>query len=256
MKTPHPTHDCTTSKVSAPSSRLALFKRNSSTLLRALPVNRTILAAVSCLAMVSFSAPKADAQTLLTGGFNGDFNFATNWVNGAVGAQITVGASDLSVTSLGFGDFGQDGFVVAHTVELWTTGGTSLGSVTLSAGTGDPLTDEWRFATLGTPITLSAGTTYVIGASTNTDDGDPWFGSGLAGIQPDFVYSTDFTGTPVGRINNGGTFVMPTDDPGVQIYSLNLGYTVVPEPSTVGLMILAGTFGMVFRRRLTPRCSR
>jgi len=227
-------------------------------------VNRAILAAVSCLALAGFSVPKADAQMLLTGGFNGTFNFATNWIpDSTVGALITVGASDLSVTGLGFGDFGQNGFAVSHQVGLWSTGAGNplLGSVTLSAGAGDPLTGEWRFATLAAPITLTAGTQYFIGATTNiginpvagdlsNSDGDMWFGSGNAGIQPDFVYSSDFTGTPGGfKGNDGGGFNVPLNGLGVQVYSLNLEYTaVVPEPTVVALLMGCATLLLAVRR--------
>jgi len=212
-------------------------------------VNRAILAAVSCLALAGFSAPKADAQMLLTGGFNPDFNFATNWVTGTIGAQITVGAIDLSVTSLGFGDFGQNGFVVGHTVGIWSSdvGNPLLGSVTLSAGV-HPLVGEWAFATLGAPVILSANTSYYIGASTSTDDGDPWFGSDLPGIQPDFVYSSDFTGVPVGGRRIDGTFGAPIDGLGVQVYSLNLEYTAVPEPAFVALLMGSATLLLAVRR--------
>jgi hypothetical protein len=228
-------------------------------------MNRFVFGAALAAAAWTLSAAKADAATLLSGGFNPAFNFATNWIpNSTVGALITVGASDLSVTGLGFGDFGQDGFVVSHQVGIWSTdaGNPLLGSVTLAAGTGDPLTGEWRFTDLGAPIVLSANTQYFIGATTNigiadtmggtVNDGDNWFGSGNAGIQPDFVYSSDFTGTPGGfKGDDGGGFNVPLNGLGVQVYSLNLEYAAVPEPAMMSILGLASLAALGGRRRAT-----
>lgn len=83
-----------------------------------------------------------------------------------IGNRFTVGASDISVDALGFYDDGQNGLIANHDVALWTGSGTLLRQVVVSAGTVDPLVGFFRYGTIS-PITLSAGQTYVVAGQYN-----------------------------------------------------------------------------------------
>ena len=85
--------------------------------------------------------------------------------NNTVGFDFTVGSAPLLIAALGLWDQNLDGFSDSHKVGIWDNSGNLLGSVAISAGTVNPLSGEFRYVTLLTPITLLAGTTYVLGAS-------------------------------------------------------------------------------------------
>ena len=90
-----------------------------------------------------------------------------------IGWAFTVN-SPLSVTSLGVFDSGQDGLTNAYQVGIFSNvGGTLLAATTVLAGTADPLTNQFRYANLTTPLGLRPGQAYVIGMldlAHSTDD--------------------------------------------------------------------------------------
>ncbi|MDD5139809.1 MAG: hypothetical protein PHY43_06055 [Verrucomicrobiales bacterium] len=226
-------------------SRLTLINHVSTLLFRA----RSIIAAVSLLAVASLLISTADADQMLTGGYDSAYNDAQNWVNGTIGAYIQVGTNDITVTALGFDDFGQDGFVVPHTVGIFADDipRTLLGSVTLSAGTADPLVGEWRFATLATPITLTAGQKYLLGASTATDDGDKWmYGPTPPDVSTNWTYAfaSAAQDRPVHVYKNNGAFVGPDDfgGAGLSSYALNMQFT----PKAATAMMLSGGYDSAY----------
>ena len=94
---------------------------------------------------------------------------------GTVGITFNVGAFDLLVTALGFYDgpdsatansnstFG-DGLFESHQVGIFDSSNTLLTvGVTIPSGTGATLLNDFRYVTLGTPLTLLAGQTYTTG---------------------------------------------------------------------------------------------
>ncbi len=76
-------------------------------------------------------------------------------------------ARDTVLDGLAFYDDAQDGLSEGHVVTLWDAAAPAVPLVreTFAAGSGDPLlSDAWRVRDVATPITLAAGTTYVIAA--------------------------------------------------------------------------------------------
>jgi hypothetical protein len=154
------------------------------------------------------------------------------------------------VTALGVWDspfsYGQlTGPRTAHEVALWTAGGSLLGSATIPAGNSSPLLDGYRWATLDTPILLTAGQTYVLGASypVNTQGVSPDVFRPSAPIDPNFTLLGWCTGgiTPL----NGAVFPTqygPADfqtEGGLQgWFGPNL-QAVVPEPSALIIVPIA-----------------
>jgi hypothetical protein len=97
-----------------------------------------------------------------------------------IGNSFTVGSLPMVVDKLGamdtLGSFpwlGSDGFVAGSIqVGLWTANGaTLLASATVSSS--DPIDGFYRYYTLPVPVTLSANTTYLIGARVGA--GIEWF---------------------------------------------------------------------------------
>ncbi len=73
-------------------------------------------------------------------------------------------ASALTIRSLGIFDVGFDGLSEGHQVGIWDLSQTLLGSVSIGPGTSATLVNGFRYANLSSPLTLTAGTTYRIGA--------------------------------------------------------------------------------------------
>ena len=88
---------------------------------------------------------------------------ATNDGNSGVtiGMEFTP-VADIQVTQLGVFDGGSDGagLQTSHDVGLWQSNGTPVTSVTVTAASA--LTSGFRYEAI-TPVTLSAGQTYVLG---------------------------------------------------------------------------------------------
>ena len=147
------------------------------------------------------------------------------------GWKFTVGSADLQATALGEYDAGGDGLGMSVEVGVWDSAGTLLGMVTVPSGTGPTLIGSFRYATLGTPITLAAGQTYTIGSRCTGVSG----GGGYAPLDgPTFTFASDFTAAG-GRYNNGGmstTFSEPTMSLGGTILlGPNLEYDLLPTPT-------------------------
>lgn len=90
---------------------------------------------------------------------------------GTVGFTFTP-SSSITVTHVGFWDNGDDGLAVSHQVGIWqNTGLTLLASESVPSGTTAPLTGGFRYVELSSPLVLSAGVLYRIGASVESSDG-------------------------------------------------------------------------------------
>ena len=179
------------------------------------------------------SAPTASDRQLSLG-----FVFTTN--------------SAVQVTQLGYYDDGGDGFLTPHTVGIFDSVGNLLTSVTLAAGTTDPLVGDFRYEAVA-PITLAAGQTYTAAATTEGPS-DPWAYGGPAQL-------TGFVVNPAITIpNDAAKFVYQSDnvlrDPtdhfsNYQVYAgPNFVISSVPEPATWFLLIGGlGFVGARLRRR-------
>lgn len=201
----------------------------------------------------SFLAMEANAATLFSvvdpsGSPAGNRNLA----DFTIGQEFTVGASDLLVTALGYEDTGADGLAGAHDVGIWNSSGTLIASVIVPAGTGTTKIEAWRYQSLVSAVTLTAGETYRIGGGTSASD--PGFtdvndagGDGVA----DFAISADAS---VGAAPNrfaAGVLNDPVNDgtaTPLRWAAGNMEYTVIPEPASVLLLGFA-SFGIFLRRR-------
>jgi hypothetical protein len=206
----------------------------------------------------------ARAATLLSGPGGGvDAQFLSNQT-GVAGFGFTVGSEDLLVTRLGVLDLDQfsigNGLSTEHTVTLWNADGTSvLGSATVPAGGIAPLVNGFRYVDLATPIQLTAGQAYVLGASYANPLGifpnDFLRFNTVAQMQS--IISGDVTynqgrialgsGFPTGVVNTGG-YVGPNFE--YSVGSAPPG-SAVPAPPTV----IGGLFGVALLgvRRLRRR---
>jgi len=103
------------------------------------------------------------ASTVALQGFSGGSTFpAFNGTNQTLGWEFTP-TSNIWVTDLGFWDSTTSTpLSQAHDVGLWTTGGTLLASITIQ--TTSTLMGAFRFEPI-TALNLTAGTSYLIGAS-------------------------------------------------------------------------------------------
>jgi predicted outer membrane repeat protein len=107
-------------------------------------------------------APLTTGETL--GTLRSDFS-------GWVGAQVTVGSSNLTVTQLG--RMMVAGNTGTHTVKLVDTAtGQDVASVDVSMAGGTP--GQFQYATLSSPVTLLAGHTYYL-VSQEVAGGDQWY---------------------------------------------------------------------------------
>jgi hypothetical protein len=68
-----------------------------------------------------------------------------------------------TVDALGLYDSSGDGLADSHAVGLWNASGVLLSSTVVSSGTSDALVNGFRYADV-TPLTLTAGNYYTIGA--------------------------------------------------------------------------------------------
>jgi hypothetical protein len=168
--------------------------------------------------------------------------------NNTLGFDFTVGSSAIQVTALGLWDQNQDGFTNSHSIGLWDNSGNLLGSVVISIGTVNPLSGQFRYGNLATPIILTAGTTYVLGASYLDTDADQLVGN-VAGDQATFdpaVAAGNFRFVS----DNGFAFPSGNNGPG-SVVGPNAQFIIVPEPGR-GLFVVALIFGAliyVHRRR-------
>jgi YVTN family beta-propeller protein len=129
-----------------------------------------------------------------------------NEFTGTVGSKFTVGAN-VFVDKLGFEDQLLNGLASTHQVGLWNSSGTLLASVTVQSGTGSLLIGNWRYETLPTPVKLTAGSTYIVGAQV-TNGGDKWTDNGNFPIE--FAINQGFSlGSPPNVFSSGG-FALPT----------------------------------------------
>ncbi|MES2754265.1 MAG: PEPxxWA-CTERM sorting domain-containing protein [Pseudomonadota bacterium] len=203
---------------------------------------------LSALALIgALMLPTAtQAQTPIANQVNVN-NVAQNG-NFTLGFSFTV-ANDMSISALGAYDDLANGFVAPKTVGLWTNAGALLSQVSVTNS--NALIDNFRYAAI-TPVTVSAGTTYVVGAWQYSGSGD--------------VYSTAPGGTNPppgvttiqGRLSDTGSFSFPNQLAGTEAYfganALIGAVPDVPEPATWGLMIMGfGVAGSALRRRPKAR---
>lgn len=202
--------------------------------------NRIPLLAFSAALMLAVS--QLQAAVLITNAGTAALTTAGN--NQTIGTLFTVGASGLSVTSLGIWDEGANGLTDSHAVGLWDSTGTLLGSVTVPSGTGGTLSNSFRYAALGTPVTLTAGQSYTLGAYYANGSADRYRTNSTTP-----TFSTDVS-SPFARWILNSSLVRPTNTALGEAYvGPNLEYGVIPEPATWALFAAGLSTILVLRRR-------
>jgi galactan endo-1,6-beta-galactosidase len=89
-----------------------------------------------------------------------------------IGNVFIVTSQNLVVDKLGVMDVNNDGFYAPVEVGVWTSNGsTLLGTATVASS--DPWSGGYRYHSLASPLTLAAGTSYLIGARVGS--GIEWF---------------------------------------------------------------------------------
>lgn len=97
-----------------------------------------------------------------------------------VGMKITVGGSNITLKELG--RYFVSGNSGSHTLKIVrASDNVDLGSVSINMATGTADALGYKYATLGTPVTLSANTAYYI-VSLETNGGDQWYGRNPAAL--------------------------------------------------------------------------
>ena len=161
----------------------------------------------------------------------------------AVGSDRTHGweftvTDDLAVAGLGIFDLDDDGLYRSHEIGIWHSGELVL-SATVPSGPETLWIDQFRYVETD-PFWLTAGETYVIGATTL---GDPYVGNnGSARITT--IPSITYERTLYSPSGSGFTFPTLVQD---EFYSFGPNFLVVPEPMTVFLFALGGV--LIVRKR-------
>jgi hypothetical protein len=184
-----------------------------------------------------------------------DFNISTSQWGGMVagsnhGWQFTANQS-ITVTHLGLYDEWPDGFSIDHPIGLWRLNdGSLLASGTMSAGTGDTLTDHFRYIDIP-DVQLSVGMDYVVGFYSAFECSNEMI------IKADGLQVNPAISLVVGRYDVGGQFQMPANPiptegenpwdppPDPDRFGPNFLFEV-PEPYT---LILLGIGGIFLRKR-------
>lgn len=212
----------------------------------------TRLSMVLCLAALAALPGRGQAQASAFS-FTGGVPFVPSGV-ATFGYTFTVGSSPISVTELGFWDHNLDGLGESHPITLWDAGGIAVpgGSATVPAGTAGALIGNYRYESLGAPLTLAAGATYTIGATWPGPVTDPTaiiVGAGNITAAPGVSYGA-------ARSAFGATTYSTTDSIGAGNYvSPNFRFTVLsgagaaPEPGTLALLALGGLAALGRGRR-------
>jgi len=181
------------------------------------------------------------------------------------GWSFQVGAQNMQLEALGLFDLDSDGLQDSHPVGIWTSGGTLLSQVTLPSGTGGTLVGSYRYAAIA-PITLTAGSTYFLGAYfgpvedrcvTACGDAQLALSSQLYAPGITFLQSNQTL-----AIIGAGTLAFPAVNAGVNqgFFGPNALFTAtdplpVPEPASLGLVAVGvgACLAGALRRKMSNR---
>ena len=178
----------------------------------------------------------------------GLIDFTSPTINFSNGSDWTLGYSfhvnnTIIINGLSVYDQDQDGLDTSHAAGLWTSSGTLLSSTLIPAGTAAPLDGFFRVGAI-TPITLTAGNDYVVGARTE-NEGYTWNPNGFSTL-PDITFLSDQ------YVSDPGLTFPSVSGGGVQgWFGGNANIAATPDAgSTLSLMGAAvGILGIARRRK-------
>lgn len=167
-----------------------------------------------------------------------------------LGWTFTVGEA-VTLEQLGFYDHGGNGLLDAHAIGLWSAGGSLLRTTTIFDGSdGELVASNFRYKDVD-PLLLTAGASYVIGATyASGRDAFQFLGTGAH----EAIDQITVTG---GAQQNGAGLRFPARPVANAMLVLGPNFriegdvvTPVPEPGAWTLMILGfGGAGAALRRR-------
>ena len=143
--------------------------------------------------------------------------------------------SPITISSLGYFDHLQDGFLTPHEVGIYDASGTLLTSTLLSAGIGDTLDGKFRYKEI-VPFVLPAGQTFTLAATTYGEQ-DAWAYGYRQGSRN---HLADFTTSPDITISNNATRYLYQDDNILRFPTFAQEYTVYAGPNFKGTFRPAG----------------
>lgn len=185
----------------------------------------------------TWAQPNTPAVTVSGGGFLGANSGTYGWaftINGPV-----------TVTDLGWFDFGGNGLNGSHQVAIWTSAGTLVVSGTVPAGTGTEV-NSFLYTPVA-PTFLPLGS-YTIGGFEDGTSSDPII-VGAGSITP--ATGISYNGS---RSVGGASLTFPSGDTfnnSSSYFGPNFLVAAVPEPTSTALLLLGGAASSIvaWRRR-------
>jgi hypothetical protein len=182
----------------------------------------------------------ANAVTMGLSPSQGDYG----WQGESVGNRFTVN-QDIWVRALGVWDQGQDGLANAYRVVVFDSGGTSLASADVAAGTAATLQNGTRWANLAVPLQLTAGSEYtVVTFRPNFADLFQWVDAANVTVAPEINLLDDMYDS--GHAGDGITPIFPTSAEGRDgIFGPNMQFALqnplagIPTLGEWGLIVLS-----------------
>ncbi len=195
---------------------------------------------------------QACAETIAIQDWSGTMQYTTSFKGVIGGYEFTVQGSPISITKLGFFDYGANGLSESHDVGIWELGNTTAlatATVTSSSPIEGPMVanaGQFRYEELATAVDLNANTTYRIGAYYSSDHDDAW-------AQSNGTVSWTTAGeisyvAPRYKYTDGLAYPDNEASPRELAY-FGPNFQFVPEPGTLGLLIGVGVFVITLRRR-------
>ena len=243
---------------------------------------------MSLLVLASYTPnARADSIALIDTGCQSDLISLT-----AETAGMTVGwefspTGDIWVTELGYFDLAQDGLNIQHKVGIWDVNQQLMVSGTVAPGSAGSLAGEYRYVPVSSTL-LSAGQTFIIGATVPVSMSEPGFESDFypnntIQINPiDVAFDPRIDLVATNRYAQGNTidmleldfpdgympiknFTDPLNSQEVTVeycfFAPNFGFVLepahTPEPATLMLLVMGATTVLVSssRRRKNSQLS-
>jgi len=138
------------------------------------------LVAAALMFSGSAHATTDNPAVLTTNGDVSPYPYSYTWTQiggpnsgGTIGWAFIVGSgNDLLVDKLGFFDGGNVALGDAHPVALWDSSSNMITEVTIPAGVGTNYLAGYTYTSLSNSVTLTAGSTYYLGAYFPTNNSD------------------------------------------------------------------------------------